>query len=118
MMRQRFGVAWDSSYAVSGILGLGYGAWYNLDYNNVLDSLVQYDLINAPIFSVALGPIGAGTSIYIYMNVDGEVLSKTADGLYVGEIVFGGVNIGRYTGYLHPVPVWPPVSEQPLGWVQ
>ncbi len=61
-VRQRFGVAWDSSYAVSGILGLGYGAGYTLGYNNVLDSMVQYDLINAPIYSVALGPIGAGTS--------------------------------------------------------
>lgn len=61
-MRQRFGVAWDSSYAVSGILGLGYGIGYSLGYNNVLDSLVQYDLINAPIYSVAFGPIGAGTS--------------------------------------------------------
>ena len=59
---QRFGVAWDSSYAVSGILGLGYGYGYSLGYNNVLDSLVEYDVINAPIYSVALGPIGTGSS--------------------------------------------------------
>ena len=61
-IRQKFGMAWDSSYAVSGILGLGYGYGYSIGYNNVLDSLVGYDVINAPIYSVALGPIGAGTS--------------------------------------------------------
>ena len=61
-IRQRFGLAWDSDYAVSGILGLGYGAGYNIGYNNVLDSLVEYDVINAQIYSVALGTIGGGES--------------------------------------------------------
>ena len=61
-IKQRFGLAWDSDYAVSGILGLGYGIGYNLGYNNILDSLVEYDVINAQIYSVALGPIGAGSS--------------------------------------------------------
>ena len=37
---------------------------------------------------------------------------------WVGEIVFGGVNIGRYSGYLRPVSVWPSVSDQSENWVQ
>lgn len=61
-IRQKFGMATDSSYAVSGILGLGYGIGYTINYANVLDSLVKFDLINAPIFSVALGGQGQGTS--------------------------------------------------------
>ena len=61
-IKQRFGMAWDSDYAVSGILGLGYGRGYNLGYNNIIDSLVEYDVINAQIYSVALGRIGSGTS--------------------------------------------------------
>ncbi|SPO03615.1 uncharacterized protein DNG_06298 [Cephalotrichum gorgonifer] len=92
---QKFGVALDSGYAVSGILGLGYGSAYNINYNNIVDSLVSHSIINGPIYSVALAPIGAGTS----------------------EIVFGGVNLARYSGYLKPVPVWPPVDEQPENWV-
>lgn len=61
-IKQRFGMAWDSDYAVSGILGLGYGRGYNLEYDNILDSLVEYGVINAQIYSVALGQIGSGTS--------------------------------------------------------
>lgn len=45
-------------------------------------------------------------------------LERHTEWYCIGEIVFGGVNIGRYSGYLHPVPVWPPVSEQPPNWVQ
>ena len=35
-----------------------------------------------------------------------------------GEIVFGGVNQARYSGYLQAVPIWPSVYEQAQDWVQ
>ncbi|CAI4220119.1 unnamed protein product [Parascedosporium putredinis] len=89
-IRQKFGMATDSSYAVSGILGLGYGMGYTIGYSNVLDSLVKFDLINAPAYSVSLGGQGEGTS----------------------EIVFGGVNQAKYSGLLKAVPIWPSVAQQ------
>jgi hypothetical protein len=35
----------------------------------------------------------------------------------LGEIVFGGINQAKYSGYLTPIPVWPSVYEQPSDWV-
>ncbi len=61
-IRQQFGIANDSGDAISGILGLGYGRGYSIGYDNIVDSLVKYDLINAPIYSVSLGRLGAGSS--------------------------------------------------------
>lgn len=89
-------MATDSSYAVSGILGLGYGMGYTIGYSNVLDSLVKFDLINAPAYSVSLGGQGEGTS----------------------EIVFGGVNQAKYSGLLKAVPIWPSVAQQLPNYVQ
>jgi len=68
-IRQKFGLATDSSYAVSGILGLGYGIGYTINYANILDSLVKFDLINAPIYSVSLGGQGQGTSKHKNKNL-------------------------------------------------
>lgn len=65
-IRQQFGMAFDSNYAVSGILGMGYGKGYNIAYNNIVDSMVEYDVINAQIYSVGLGHIGSGISKDIY----------------------------------------------------
>ncbi|PKS05589.1 hypothetical protein jhhlp_008107 [Lomentospora prolificans] len=94
-IRQKFGMATDSSFAVSGIIGLGYGMGYTIGYSNILDSLVKYDLINAPIYSVSLGGQGEGTS----------------------EMVFGGVNRARYSGFLKAIPIWPPIAQQPPNYV-
>jgi len=62
VVRQKFGMATDSVYTVSGIMGLGYGYGYTIDYYNVLDTLVVYNYINGPVFSTALGRIGEGLS--------------------------------------------------------
>jgi hypothetical protein len=62
VVRQRFGMATASAVAYAGIMGLGYGYGYALDYYNVLDTLVVYSHINAPIFSTALGHYGEGFS--------------------------------------------------------
>jgi Eukaryotic aspartyl protease len=63
LIAQQFGLANQSQYAVAGILGLGYGSPANLDYPSTLDSLVQYQRIAAPIFSVDFGGQGDGFSM-------------------------------------------------------
>jgi aspartyl protease len=62
-VRQKFGMASDSVAAVAGIMGLGYGYGYTMDYYNVLDTLVVNSYINGPIFSSALGRISEGLSM-------------------------------------------------------
>ncbi len=48
----------DSYYAFSGIMGLGYGYPYTMNYPNVLSLMVSQNKINAPIFSLGLGGEG------------------------------------------------------------
>jgi hypothetical protein len=63
LIAQQFGVANASGYAIAGILGLGYGYRCNIDYPSTLDSMVGYERINAPIFSLGLGGQGDGFSM-------------------------------------------------------
>jgi hypothetical protein len=51
----KFAVASQTTIAWSGIVGLGYGYPYTIDYHNLLDLLVQGNLINAPVFSIDVG---------------------------------------------------------------
>ncbi|KAB5582304.1 aspartic peptidase domain-containing protein [Coniochaeta sp. 2T2.1] len=92
----QFAVASDSNYTFSGIMGLGYTYPYTIPYPSVLNLMVAQKLIGAPIFSVGLG---------------GEM-----DGF--SEIIFGGVNRWKYSGYLEPVHIWPPISKQDPHWLQ
>lgn len=92
----QFGVASDSNFAFSGVLGLGYTFPYSIPYPSVLNLMVSQKLIAAPVFSLGLG---------------GE-----ADGF--SEIIFGGVNRWKFAGALEPVPIWPPISKQDPHWLQ
>ncbi|KAK3937813.1 acid protease [Diplogelasinospora grovesii] len=92
----QFAVANDSNYTFSGILGLGYSYPYSISYPSVLNLMVSQKLISAPIFSLGLGPEGDGFS----------------------EIIFGGVNRWKFAGYLEPVSIWPPISQQDPHWIQ
>ncbi|KAK5662411.1 hypothetical protein OQA88_8322 [Cercophora sp. LCS_1] len=92
----QFAVANDSNYAFSGILGLGYTYPYTMNYPSVLNLMVSRNLISAPIFSIGLGGEGDGFS----------------------EIIFGGVNRWKFYGYMEPVSIWPPISQQDPRWIQ
>jgi len=79
LIAQQFGLANRSSYAVSGILGLGYGTPRNLDYPGTLDSMVQYGRIAAPIFSVDFGGQGDGFSRFlrvVFRGVEANVCRR------------------------------------------
>ncbi|KAK4161711.1 Candidapepsin-1 [Cladorrhinum sp. PSN259] len=92
----QFAVADDSNYTFAGILGLGYAYGYSVEYPTVLNLMVSWGMINAPIFSLGLGGDGDGFS----------------------EIIFGGINRWKFAGPLSPVKIWPPVSKQDPRWVQ
>ncbi|KAK0648347.1 aspartic peptidase domain-containing protein [Cercophora newfieldiana] len=92
----QFAVANDSNYTFSGILGLGYAYPYSINYPSILNLMVSQNMISAPIFSVGLG----------------------GDGDNFSEIIFGGVNRWKFAGYLEPIPIWPPISQQDPAWIQ
>lgn len=74
----QFGAAKNSQDLNEGILGLGFGKGYNLNYSNFVDALQEQGLTNTKAFSVALGN------------------SDTAG----GNIVFGGVDTKKFSGSL------------------
>lgn len=92
----QFGVANRTDYVWAGILGLGYGYPWDTTYDSVLDNIWLYGFIDAPIFSIGLGGVGDGFS----------------------EIIFGGVNVFKFTGQLEPLLITPPPKLQPQGGVQ
>ncbi|KAK4175818.1 aspartic peptidase domain-containing protein [Triangularia setosa] len=77
----QFGVATWSSGMISGIFGAAYGEGYNQNYSGIIDALYTQRLIRDKDFSFALG------------SVDDEV----------GEIIFGGVDMSKFTGPLHGI---------------
>ncbi|PSR83824.1 aspartic peptidase domain-containing protein [Coniella lustricola] len=74
----QFGRATASQDLNEGILGLGFGKDYNLNYSNFVDALQEQGVTNTKAFSVALGN------------------SDTAG----GSIIFGGVDTKKFSGSL------------------
>ncbi|KAL8369835.1 hypothetical protein RB595_000263 [Gaeumannomyces hyphopodioides] len=92
----QFIVADDSDYAFAGVLGMGYTYPWTTSYPyTLLQMMWAYGLIKAPIFSLGLGGVGDGES----------------------EIIFGGVNLYKYSGRLEPVRLWPPIEKQDPSWL-
>ncbi|KAL7619897.1 hypothetical protein AAE478_010444 [Parahypoxylon ruwenzoriense] len=90
----RFGVASESAYVWNGFMGLGYGQDHGtVSYPIVVDSLAAQGHINSKLFSMDLGA------------QSGSDLAVT------GEIVFGGVDTNKYSGYLAKIPIVPPNKE-------
>ena len=116
VIEQKFGVANNSEYVTSGILGLGYGIDINTDYLTPLDNLVRYNWIYAPIYAIDLGGQGDGFSMYPSAPIARKEGKRVL--MFSGEIVFGGLNRYRYRGNLEPVPIWPAVKDQQAYWVQ
>ncbi|KAK4195539.1 aspartic peptidase domain-containing protein [Triangularia verruculosa] len=77
----QFGVATWSSGMISGIFGAAYGEGYNQNYSGIIDAMYNQGLIRDKDFSFALG------------SVDDEA----------GEIVFGGVDMSKFSGPLHGI---------------
>ncbi|KAK3377348.1 aspartic peptidase domain-containing protein, partial [Lasiosphaeria ovina] len=75
----QFGLALYTEGLISGILGAGYGIGYNQNYSGIIDSMYDQGLIQDKDFSIGLGSI----------NETG------------GEIIFGGIDLGKFSGPLH-----------------
>ncbi|KAI5920594.1 aspartic peptidase domain-containing protein [Camillea tinctor] len=87
---QQFGVANKSDTVWFGIMGLGHGLGNGfINYPLVIDSLAAQGLTNSKLFSLDLG-------------------TQPKPGAAVtGQIVFGGVDTNKYSGYLRKVPTDP-----------
>lgn len=78
LSKVQFGIATTSEDLNEGILGLGFGEGYNLNYSNFVDQLASQKVTNTKAFSIALGN------------------SETAG----GNIIFGGVDTKKFSGSL------------------
>jgi hypothetical protein len=78
-----FGYADASSSLDAGIMGVCFGYPHNTGYYNVIDQLAADGYINSKLFSLALGSVEADA----------------------GEIIFGGVDVLKYSGDLVSVPI-------------
>ncbi|KAK2605895.1 hypothetical protein QQS21_003735 [Conoideocrella luteorostrata] len=85
MKQVQFGVAESSRDQFSGILGIGHGVGVNTGYKNFIDQLADQGVTKTKAYSVALG-------------------SKTDK---AGVVVFGGIDQGKYSGTLAPLPLIP-----------
>ncbi|KAK0672152.1 aspartic peptidase domain-containing protein [Cercophora samala] len=90
----QFGVATWSSGMISGIFGVAYGEGYNQNYSGIIDAMYSQGLIRDKDFSFALG------------SVDDEV----------GEIIFGGVDMSKFTGPLHGIEMASQFSQEEDGY--
>ncbi|KAI0592921.1 aspartic peptidase domain-containing protein [Biscogniauxia sp. FL1348] len=87
---QQFGVANKSDMVWFGIMGLGHGLGNGfINYPLVMDSLAAQGLTNSKLFSLDLGAqANPGAAV-------------------TGQIVFGGVDTNKYSGFLGKVPTDP-----------
>ncbi|KAI1259668.1 acid protease [Xylariaceae sp. FL1019] len=87
---QQFGVANSSDLVWFGIMGLGHGQGNGfIDYPIIIDSLADQGFTNTKLFSMDLG-------------------GQPAPGAAItGEMVFGGVDTSKYSGFLQRVPTDP-----------
>lgn len=85
---QQFGVATSTGSLNIGLLGVGLGNGWCTNYNNIIDQLALQGLINSRAFSLDLRSI--------------------AD--IQGSIIFGGVDTGKYSGFLKKLPMLPGAS--------
>ncbi|KAI1633054.1 aspartic peptidase domain-containing protein [Biscogniauxia mediterranea] len=87
---QQFGVANKSDMVWFGIMGLGHGLGNGfINYPLVIDSLAAQGLTNSKLFSLDLGAqANPGAAV-------------------TGQIVFGGVDTNKYSGFLGKVPTDP-----------
>jgi len=95
----QFGVATQSEDLNEGILGLGWGKGFNLDYNNFIDDLADQGQTNSRAFSVALGSVTANNG---------------------GVLIFGGVDTKKFTGPLVTNRILGPQGNERLNryWIQ
>ncbi|KAH8882358.1 acid protease, partial [Thozetella sp. PMI_491] len=85
-----FGVAEWSFNLPTGILGAAMGMGYNQDYPSLIDEMYEQGLIRDKDFSVALG------------SVSDEH----------GEVIFGGIDKGKFTGPLRGVKIARQLSDR------
>ncbi|KAH6887104.1 aspartic peptidase domain-containing protein [Thelonectria olida] len=88
--QQIFGVAYDSEFAVVGIMGAGpdLGGWNN-DYPLLIDSLAQQGFTNSRAFSLDIRSLESSR----------------------GSVIFGGIDTRKYSGHLEKRPIVPADSS-------
>ncbi|KAK3988781.1 aspartic peptidase domain-containing protein, partial [Cladorrhinum sp. PSN332] len=77
----QFGLAKWSSGMMSGIFGAGYGIGYNQNYSGVIDEMHSQGIIRDKDFGLAVGSVDESN----------------------GEVLFGGIDMAKFTGPLHPI---------------
>lgn len=91
--QQVFGVAHDSTFHTTGILGAGPSlSGFNSPYPYVIDNLFQQKYIKSRAFSLDLRHIGSDR----------------------GAVVFGGIDTKKYSGFLEKRPIIP-AAQSPDG---
>jgi hypothetical protein len=95
----QFGVATQSEDLNEGILGLGWGKGFNLEFDNFIDVLAEEKVTNSRAFSVALGSVNANNG---------------------GVLIFGGVDTKKFTGPLISNRILGPQGGERLNryWIQ
>ncbi|KAE8447342.1 hypothetical protein EG329_010900 [Mollisiaceae sp. DMI_Dod_QoI] len=83
--QQQFGDASTSQQISQGILGIAWGNGVDTNYNNVIDNLKAQGVTASRAFGLNLGSIDNPT----------------------GEIIFGGIDIMKYSGPLQKQPIIP-----------
>ncbi|KAG6323445.1 hypothetical protein E4U22_006095 [Claviceps purpurea] len=86
LSQQLFGVATDSEFAVTGIMGVGpqLKGWSS-DYPMILDNMVSQKFIKSRAFSLDIRSIESAR----------------------GSVVFGGIDTKKFSGYLEKRPIIP-----------
>ncbi|KAK3331431.1 aspartic peptidase domain-containing protein [Apodospora peruviana] len=96
LTQQIFGVAYDSSHSVVGIMGVGPDLMgWTSPYPYVIDSLAQQGLTNSRAFSMDLRGFASDS----------------------GSVIYGGIDTKKYSGSLFKIPVVP-ASRSPDGWTR
>ncbi|KAK0625053.1 hypothetical protein B0T17DRAFT_654851 [Bombardia bombarda] len=90
----QFGVSIWAENMPAGLFGAAYGIGYNQNYSSIIDEMHAQELIQDKDFSVALG------------SVDEEH----------GEILFGGIDLGKFSGHLHPIDIASQLSRDIDGY--
>ncbi len=110
-----FGAAEWSFNLPTGIMGGAMGKGYNQDYPSFIDEMHSQGLIKDKDFSVGLGSVGSdhGKMTAASLSPLGDLsLWKLTSSDAIGEIIFGGIDTGKFTGPLKGLPLTSQLSDR------
>ncbi|KAI0432256.1 aspartic peptidase domain-containing protein [Xylaria sp. FL1042] len=104
----QFGVALDTVDEFSGILGIGHGENVTIRYKNMIDQLAAQGATNTKAFSLALGSKSEQEGVIIFGGLD---MSKFSGTLQTQPIIQGPDGVPRYWINMHSLSITPPSGE-------